>query len=155
MSKDVFGYTRNPKAAGVLSNENSTLVIGNASGGVAATLVQGINIQYQQQVTEVFELGSNRVYWKKGRPAGQGRIDRMVGAGSGHGLTMFGKDALDVCLGGSTMSFKLGSGNCASDKPVTIDIGGVVVSSVGYGSSANDPQVGEGIDFRFTGMMVE
>ena len=155
MSKDVFGYTRNPKAAGVLSNENSTLVIGNSGGGAAATLVQGINIQYQQQVTEVFELGSNRVYWKKGRPAGQGRIDRMVGAGSGHGLTMFGKDALDVCLGGASMSFKLGSGNCSSSTPVEIHIGGVVVSSVGYGSNANDPQVVEGIDFRFTSMTVE
>ncbi len=151
---DIFGYTRNPKPAGVLSSENSTLVIGGAASASLATLVQDWTIQYQQNVEEIYELGSNRVFWKKGRPTGGGSIGRLVGAGVGSGIKMFGKEAVDVCDGGATMQFTVGGGSCQGESPFTITLSGVVVTSVGYQSRAADPQVVEALQWRCTGMSI-
>jgi len=154
MATDIFGYTRNPKPAGVLSNENSTLVIGGASGANLATLVQNWSIQYQQNVEEIFELGSNRMFWKKGRPQGAGSIARMVGAGTGPGISMFSQDALDICNGGASMAFTVGGGGCTAQAPFTINLAGVVVTGDGFASQVQDAQVTESISWRFAQMAI-
>lgn len=154
MATDILGYTRNPKPSGVISNENSTLVIGGAAGAVLATLVQNWSIQYQQNVEEIFELGSNRMFWKKGRPQGAGSITRMVGAGTGPGITQFSSEALDVCNGGASMSFGVGGGGCTAQRPFNINLGGVIVTGLGYTSQVQDAQVVEGINWRFASLYI-
>jgi len=154
MATDIFGYTRNPKPAGVISNENSTLVIGGAAGANVATLVQNWSIQYQQNVEEIFELGSQRMFWKKGRPQGAGSIARLVGSGTGPGINMFTAEARDVCNGGASMSFTVGGGGCTSQGSFNINLGGVVVTGVGYTSQVQDAQIGENISWRFAQLYI-
>lgn len=154
MANDLFGYSRNPKPAGVISSESTTLVIGSAAGAALATLVQGWSVQYQQNVEQIFELGSNKVYWKKGRPQGGGNISRMVGAGVGAGVTAMPSEALDVCQGGATMQFTVGGGSCAGAKPINITCSGVIVTGSEFSAQAADPQVSEGITWRFSSLSV-
>ena len=153
MASNIFNYKRNPKPAGVLSNEDSQLIIGGITGASAMYLVQQWNIQYSQNVEEIFELGSNRMYWKKGRPQGSGSIARIVGAGTKPGVNSF-KDALDICDGGASMQFSVGSGSCTGPSPFTIDLSGIVVVAVAFSSQVSDAQVNEAISYRFSDLKV-
>jgi len=42
-------------------------------------MIQDWKVSYTQQIMEVFELGSSELYWSKGRPSGNGSIDRVIG----------------------------------------------------------------------------
>ena len=101
---DVFGYKRNPKPDGVFSSEDSSLTIGGTSMTSSAYLVQSWNVEYTQDVAELFEIGSNRLYWAKGRPVGRGSVGRVVGANKADmpGTGLFPKEAYDICDGGGT-----------------------------------------------------
>jgi hypothetical protein len=160
MSEDIFGYKRNPKPAAVLTTEDSILVIGgsNAAGGGQANtgfLVQSWNIEYNQQVEEIFELGSSNVYWKKGRPTGQGTIGRIVGGTNGAAAkTFFPKDAFDACLRGATMQFIGGGSSCGTTSPVKFTMSGVLVAGLGYQSQVQDAQVNENITWRFSQLQI-
>lgn len=160
---DVFGYKRNSKPYGVFSSEGTSLTIGDANTANDAYLVQSWEVRYSQDVQELFELGSDRLYWAKGRPVGQGTIGRVVGAmgasGPG-GPGIMPKDAFDICDGGATMVLNATGGHCDNapvggvvmDKGVEITMGGVVVTSLGYSSNVADARVMEGISFRFAKM---
>lgn len=154
---DVFAYKRNPKPAGVLTTEDSILVIGSGDSVSRAYLVQNWQITYQQQVEELFELGSNRVYWKKGRPVGQGNLGRICGAGTGSAVTsMFPKEALDACNGGATMAVKVGGGSCSGVTALTFTLAGVLIAQLGYTSQVQeDSQVNENVVYRFSQLQVE
>lgn len=161
---DIFGYKRNPKPSGVFSTEDSQLTIGGSSMTATAYLVQNWNIQYQQQVQEIFELGSNRLYWNKGRPMGAGSIGRIVGANKGDmpGTGLFPQEAFDLCDGGATMVIQAVGGHCASasavpftlDKGVTLTMGGVVITSVGFSMGVEDTRIVEGYGWRFAGLQL-
>lgn len=156
-NSDVFAYKRNPKPAGVLSTEDSILVIGSLNAANRAFLVQNWSMTYSQQVEELFEIGSNKVYWKKGRPTGQGSIARIVGAGSGSAVSggLFPAGAFDVCDGGATMMMKVRGGACTAAPDVTFSMSGVVVSQVGYQCQVDDAQVGESISWRFSHLQIK
>lgn len=155
-NSDVFAYKRNPKPAGVLSTDDSILIIGGANSANRAFLVQQWSVTYSQQVEELFEIGSNKIYWKKGRPTGQGSIARIVGAGTGSAVSggLFPQDAFDVCNGGATMMMKVRSGACTATPDVTFNISGVVVAQVGYQCQVDDAQVGESISWRFSHLQI-
>lgn len=154
-NQDVFAYKRNPKPAGVLSNDDSILVIGSADTANRAFLVQNWSLSYQQQLEEIREIGSNRVYWKKGPPTGQGSIGRIVGAGTGSATTnMFPAEALDVCKGGATMQLKVRGGACENATDLTFAIAGVVVAGLVYGSQVQDAQISENVAWRFSHLQI-
>lgn len=159
--KDVFGYKRNAKPYGVFSSEGTSLTIGDANTANSAYLVQNWDIRYSQDVQELFELGSDRLYWAKGRPVGQGTIGRVVGALgasiSDTNASIMPQDAFDICAGGATMVLNAAGGHCDDaptggiklDKGVQLTMGGVVVTSLGYSTTVSDARVMEGITFRF------
>jgi hypothetical protein len=158
---DIFGYNRNPKPAAAFSTDNSVLTlasVGNSKGDASGLLVQNWNINYQQQVQEVFELGSNNLYWVKGRPVGQGTLARIIGSkGPGVSGSLFPPDAYDVCKGGAKFDFTVGSGNCGGgtglefegDKGALIEMDGCVITNVGFSADVNDTRVVENIGWRF------
>ena len=158
---DIFGYKRNAKPSGVFSSEDSKLFIGSA-GNVATQgyLVQNWNINYTQNVEELFEIGSNRLYWVKGRPVGQGGIGRILGARGAdtNGTGIFPSDAFDICEGGPTMVINAVGGHCTGtgssvdyvlDKGVDIKMSGVVVTSVGFSMQVPDVRLIENYAWRF------
>jgi hypothetical protein len=163
---DVFNYTRSPKPKGVFSSEDSILTFSDQSGGdprsALGLLVQSWNLNYQQQVVEIFELGSSNLYWVKGRPQGNGTFGRVVGpAVNGQGTSkLLPEDAYDICAGGAAVSLTVGSKLCnvQNDQAgradvtagFTIKVDGLVVTALGFTASVQDTRIQESINFRFT-----
>ena len=155
---DVFGCKRNPKPDGVFSSEDSTLTIGATSATSAAYLIQNWSVEYNQDVQELFEIGTNRLYWAKGRPVGRGAIGRIVGgapADSPNGSSLMPKEAYDICDGGASFMIKAVGGHCESggvarlNKGVTLNLSGVVVTSIGFAMTVQDVRIMENYGWRF------
>jgi hypothetical protein len=175
---DIFGYSRDPKPQAVFSSDNALLQFGTSSQNLTDAvgfLVQQWNVTYQQQVQEIFELGSSNLFWVKGRPTGAGSLARVIGPrdadvptsqGSqrGGGGSFFPPEAFDICLGGATFELKVGTGVCSSVIPeragnantaaafrqVVIQMEGVVVTAIGFTASVNDSRVLEQLTWRFS-----
>lgn len=183
LGNDIFGYKRQPKPSGVFSSEDSVLIIGGTSNSTnvgakdkLGYLVQNWNVSYAQQVQELFELGSNTLYWAKGRPVGQGALGRVLGAqdaeGSGSNGDVSGfmpKEAYDICDGGATMVLQARGGSCPQEvktqgqeqvpviqggirKGISITMSGVVVTSIGFTMQVGDVRLWENITWRFAFM---
>jgi hypothetical protein len=163
VNDDVFGYKRNPKPRGVFSTENSKLTFGDVNAtNVEGYLVQNWNISYNQDVQEVFEIGSNRLYWVKGRPAGTGALGRIIGGkevdspgGSG---TFFPQDAYDICQGGATMVLSASGGTCDTvgtnvdellNKELNVTMSGCVITQIGFSMAIADVRLMENFTWRF------
>lgn len=173
--QDIFGYRRNPKPAGAFSTEDSELTFGGVEDptqevrdAALGLLVQNWNISYQQQVQEVFELGSNRLYWTKGRPTGTGRLTRAVGfqpasvnsdGQNGGQSRMFPDEAFDICKGGAMFKLSAKSGNCDyvegeqmdfnKTYGVALTMDGVLVTQIGYTAQVADTRLIENVAWRF------
>lgn len=173
-AQDIFGYRRSPKPAGAYSTEDSVLTFGGVvspddpqrADTSLGLLVQAWNVSYQQQVQEVFELGSNRLYWSKGRPTGTGTLVRAVGfapasvssneAGQNR---MFPPEAFDICKGGAMFKLTAKSGNCDyvqgesrefnKTYGMSITMDGVLVVQIGYSAQVADTRLMENIAWRF------
>ena len=177
MANDIFGYKRNPKANGVFSSEDSKLIFGTTNGGTDAEdggyLVQNWNVGYQQQVQEIFEIGSNNLYWSKGKPSGTGTLGRVIGpkeSSYGNG-TFFPAAAYDICNGGVQLSLQAKSGNCAdaaatsgsvsgtntnnSFSGINITMDGCVVTGIGFSMNVGDVRLMENMGWRFAHMEIE
>jgi len=172
MSDDVFGYKRNPKPRGVFSTEDSKLTFGSTTidqtnGGY---LVQNWQVNYQQQVEEVFEIGSNALYWSKGRPVGQGTLGRIIGDedASAAGSHFFPEDAYDICKGGVMLNLKATGGHCEDaptgqrlnaartgvvlDSGVDIEMNGCLVTNIGFSMQVGNVRLMENMGWRFAFM---
>lgn len=166
--QDIFGYKRSPKPHGVFSTEGSKLVFGNApdvghdqEAGLAY-LVQNWSVQYTQQVQELFEIGSNALYWAKGRPAGAGQLGRVLGGAAvdTEAQGFFPREAYDVCLGGASMVLEAHGGHCENplaganvlDSGVKITMDGCVVTSIGFSMQVGDVRLVENFGWRFAYM---
>jgi len=158
---DVFGYKRNPKPRGVFSTEDSSLTFGGVNNPIGY-LVQNWRVNYTQQVQELFEIGSNALYWSKGRPAGQGALGRVIGdhdADQPGNQGFFPDEAYDICDGGATMVLNAAGGACpaaqgiqALSKGVKITMSGVVVTAIGFQMAVNDVRLVENFTWRFAYM---
>jgi hypothetical protein len=154
---DIYGYKRNPKPSGVVSTEESILTIGGGMGppnpAFNGLMIQNWQVQYQQDVQELFELGSSALYWVKSRPQGQGTIARVVGPG---GAELLPKEAYDICKGGVQFVIAARTGACEGtafeSKHITMD--GVLVTNIGYNMSVQDTLLQESVSFRFAWMDV-
>lgn len=155
LSSDVFGYKRNPKPKGVFSTEDSTLTFGNG-GDPIGYLVQNWNVSYAQNVTELFEIGSNALYWSKGRPQGAGGLARVIGDVDADSPTkgFFPSQAYDICEGGATMAIRAKGGACENfpQKEVSITMSGIVVTAIGFGMQIGDVRLIENFGWRFAYM---
>lgn len=155
IGQDIFNYKRDPKPFGVFSSENSILTFADMDTAGRAYLVQDWRITYTQNVQELFEIGSNRIFWVKGRPQGEGSIGRIVGGVKG-GERFFPKDAYDICDGGATATIKAVGGHCDTssgtermDKGANFTISGLVVTSFGFQMQSQNVMLQENYGFRF------
>jgi hypothetical protein len=138
------------------------LTFGNVNNPIGY-LVQQWQISYQQQVTELFEIGSNALYWAKGRPRGDGQIGRVIGDVdvSKPNRGFFPTDAYDLCRGGVLLKLTAKSGACENDKSFTagvkqlsVDMDGCVVTSIGFSMRVADVMLNEQIGWRFAFMQL-
>jgi len=164
---DIFGYKRSGKAQGVFSSDNSFLTFSGTTN-VTGYLIQNWQIQYAQQVNEIFEIGSQTMYWIKGRPQGTGQIGRLLGAkgADNEGVGLFPSTAFDICDGGAMLRITAVGGHCDSapkgvdggvvlDKGVSLMMDGCVVTSVGFGMTVADLRITEQYGWRFAFLEVK
>ena len=154
---DIFGYKRNPKPKSVFSTEESMLTFGggDATGGVGY-LIQQWQTNYQQQVQEIFEIGSNALYWVKGRPQGAGTVGRIIGeSDAATGGKFFPDAAYDICDGGASVNITARSGMCDNaGAQINITMDGVIVTSIGFAMRVQDVMINENLGWRFASLEV-
>lgn len=139
---DIFGYNRSG-ATDIFTAEKSKLSISGVSG--ADSLIQGWQLDYHQQISPIYEIGSSKVYWVKANPLGNGSITKIVGASP----MKIGSSLCDKS--GTTITIKAG-GSCNGGGGATITCNGVIVTSVGFQSQSSSPTVSQNIGFQFASM---
>lgn len=156
---DIFGYSRTTsKPATTFDSSKSIFTI--EGGSPEGYLVQSWNMNYDQDISVIFELGSDAIYWVRGRPVGQGSISRIMGA-TGDATSLFPSGAFDICKGGVAMRMTAAGRVCGgTNTPSTsISIDGVVVTHIGFQMQAPSSQgvsgmLNEDVQFRFSFMEV-
>lgn len=138
---DIFGYNRSG-STDIFTSEKSRLSISGVSG--ADSLIQNWQLNYQQQIQPIYEIGSSRVYWLKANPVGSGSISKIVGSG----VLRMGTSLCDTS--GTSITIRAG-GSCKGGS-VNISCSGVVVTSVGFQSSAQTPIVTQNLGFMFASL---
>ncbi len=157
-SGDIFGYSRKTaKPATTFESSKSILTV--QGGSPEGYLIQSWSLNYTQDISEIFELGSDAVYWVRGRPVGQGSIGRIMGV-KGGATGLFPSGAFDACKGGVAMAMTAGGSACNGGGVVlSVTIDGVVVTSVGFQMQAPSPSgvsgmLNEDVQFKFSFMQV-
>ena len=80
MAADVFGSTK--KLSGAIQGASVVMTIADSAAAVAGAMVQSVSLQYSRQISRVFELGSENMYYNIGNSEGQGTIQTIVGPAS-------------------------------------------------------------------------
>jgi hypothetical protein len=82
MAVDIFNKTTNQLGQAWSADGAAFVFSGNAGKllGVGM-IVQNVNIGYQQQVTRLYEIGSNLTYYVGGRVQGNMTVGRIIGPG--------------------------------------------------------------------------
>ncbi len=145
---NIFFGAVGPLAAGVL----------NAVNAGVGLLTQNINIQYQQPINRIFEIGGPFEYFVAGRPQGTMTLGRIVGprAVTTAFYTTFG----NVCLGPLTQMIFAGASGCASLPTLggrngfEFGINGALLQSIGISVSAQDMVINEQLQFMFISLTV-
>ncbi len=155
---DIFGKSINVLGGAWSADGAAVSFAGQAAGllGVGM-IVQQVNIGYQQQVTRLYEIGSNLTYYVAGRVQGNMTVGRIVGPGvvMAAFYTRFG----DVCNASqNTINIYIGTG-CRSTGGVTASftnarftISYVVLVSVGISVGAMDMVINEQLQMMFVTM---
>lgn len=80
MAADVFGSTK--KLSGAIQGASVVMTIADSAAAVAGAMVQSVSLQYSRQISRIFELGSENMYYNIGNSEGQGTIQTIVGPAS-------------------------------------------------------------------------
>jgi len=142
-------FHRNQQAVGgVFTTDKAVATIASGGGSWVAALVQNVNADYNQQFSELYELGSNLVYRVLGRPQGRMTIQRIVGKAGTSSI----EDALyDACNTGGTMTIQASANLCSSQAGgVTMVFNGIFVISYGVAINVGDQLIRENITLAFT-----
>lgn len=149
---DIFGYNRT-KPQTVFSNDNAALDIEGKGTGY---MIQQWSIGYQQNVQEIFELGSSNLYWVRGQPQGQGTFGRIIGGAGGSDVKFLPREAFDVCNGGVAMTITMGVGSCGGEDAgaavVSLGLDGVIVTSFGFNASVQDMMIRQSVQIKFASL---
>jgi hypothetical protein len=132
MPANIFNRTAS-QVEGVFVADGVSLTI---NGGVMS-LVQQLQISYQQAISRIFEVGSANLYYVGGRATGNATFQRIIGPAGG--LCAFYKQYGDVCGAiGRNLVFGLGNGGCSTTPNDTYTLTSVVLQSVQISVTAND-----------------
>ena len=122
---------------------------GNSLGG---HLVQQMSLQYQQQITTLYEVGSSNVYYVGGRAQGNLTIARVAGPEEVPGILIDTYN--DICNPGQ-LEMTAGNSQCRPGGTFTPQqtgryiLKGVLIMSLGISTQAQDVVVNEQMAFQF------
>jgi hypothetical protein len=158
-----FGGAFAADAASVIFTGPPTLNeagIGNELTGSAfnvGMIVQQISFAYQQQITRLFEVGSNLVFYVAGRSQGNASIARVLGPRPV--LVSFYSTYGNVCnAAANLLTFNVSPG-CNIPKDVgdamALTLTGVVIMSVGFGVSAENMVISEQVSMMYATLFLD
>lgn len=111
-------------------------------------LLQSVQIQYQQRVTRLWEVGSNKTYFFAGRTEGNINAKRIVG--NRNTSLSFVQQFGDVCnMMGNHLTLQLESGCTGFASRGSISASGCVINSVAYSIQAQESIINEDVGIMF------
>jgi hypothetical protein len=156
MPNDIFSRTSS-QVAGTFRTDDATLIMpGNNDGDVnLGVLTQQIQINYQQQITRIYELASADQYYVGGRAQGQATFGRIIGP-AGTVKEMYNKYG-DICRAhDNNLTINLEENDCQNNESGggNYDMIGTVIQSVGISVAAQDMIINEQTQTMFTSLEV-
>ena len=125
----------------------------------AGLLVQTLNCNYTQQVTRIWELGSDTTYYVVGRCSGQMGMNRVIGP---RVLQIaFYQNYGDACNAANNQIHVDARAGCSSNQTsdqygsMSLDMKNCVITTLGFAVSANDMVLNETIGMMFASLEVE
>jgi len=140
---------------------NRTVSFGNAfksedvtiafSGITVGMLVQNLNVTYQQQISRLWELGSQKQYYIAGRTGGNFTIAKLAGPTTG--LNAFITQYGNVCNANSnTIDFSYSGGWCTGGTSGNLKLHHAVIENIGIAVSSNDMIVNQNVSGMFASL---
>lgn len=151
MAADIFGR-ESSTFGGAFAADAATMTFAGAGSG-AGTLVQTVNINYQQQIQQLYEIGSNQIYHVGGRTQGTGSIGRIIGPKQ-LGPLLYGVYGNICNVGQNTLQFTF-KGNCKEAVKATYTCHLVLVTALGFNLQAVDMMINEQVQFMFSGLVTD
>ncbi len=147
---DIFGRADSP-FAGAFSAESSRLSIAGADA--AKQLVQDLNVNYQQPVQAIYEVGSNYRYYVVGRTSGNMGIGQILGPSKllNAQLELLG----NPCSGSAAnklIALNLGNSGCSEAgiaDPVNLYASACVAMSAAFGMNSQDLLLRKNVQVMF------
>lgn len=142
-------FSRSSDSFGGSFAADSAKLVFPGMGGEFGMLVQQMQAQYSQQLSKIYEVGSNKFYYVAGRTTGGLNINRIDGPVK-LGRTFLEKFG-NVCNAGSNnMSFQLTSGcGAGGGSNTTYTAKFVVVQAVTIAVASQDMMINNGIQAMF------
>lgn len=78
MARDIYGR-RTATWGGAFSSDDILLTFSQAQGAAVPLLLQTMQMNYQQNISQLYDLTTRNVYMIAGKPAGQGSMSQIVG----------------------------------------------------------------------------
>lgn len=149
-AKDIFGYDASAQS-GFSEPGNDGVFMFNSS---ELTLVQQWQVQYQQNITPIYECGSSRVYFAAKHASGTLTIGRIVYGDESNLRTNIGT----VC-DPKEANLVARSGECATaakkNKEVKLNFKGTILAGVGFSGQAQNSYINEDVTIQFAGLSVD
>lgn len=141
MAKDIFGYEATHGGSFKKSSKGGFAF----SGAGAIALVQNWNVQYQQNVNPLYEVGSDKVYWTGAHAAGTMTLTRVVSKTHKDIVSLLGT----LC---SPTSPRIIAAEDCDGGDVSLQLRGCIVQSVSWSGQAANAYVEEQVNAQFVGL---
>lgn len=164
MSKDIFGR-RALEFGGAFAADSAQIELDLAcvdendvplsSSGL---LTQQLQVNYQQPITRLYEVGTQKTYYVAGRPQGTANIARILGPGTV--MAELYECLGDVCKADRNDLCFCVEANCIGNQgqqfnAMAICLKNVVLQSLGFSIQAQDMIINEQMSLFFTAMLAK
>jgi hypothetical protein len=157
---DVFNRA-SQNLADIIPVDAAKLAFASVGGGGAGgtfgvgMLTQNVQINYQQQISRLYEVGTNNTYFIGGRTQGQLALGRVIGPQAVQ-VTFYTKYG-NMCFAKSNiMTLTAGNSSCAGGGPGSVfTIMYSVITSIGITVGAQDMIVNEQLQLMFVSLEVD
>jgi hypothetical protein len=123
------------------------------NGADAGLLVQNMSMNYTQQVTRLFEVGSPKIYYVGGRTAGNATLARVVGPRKV--AQAFYSTYGDICNARTnTLHFSVTTG-CEGNASAAYTAHFVVITSIGVSVAAADMLINEQLQMMYSSFLYD
>ena len=166
MARDIYGR-RTATWGGAFSSDDILLTFSKIKEGAVPLMLQTMQINYQQNVSQLYDLTTRNVYMVAGKPAGQGGMSQILGPRKLAGAFM--RSYGQVCNAGDhDLNFTI-LGGCTGDAPLGTTTTGtdfsdswrtaqsfiikyVVLTSISVAMQTPNVIVSSNIAFNFAGL---